>query len=215
MKPSTTRTQEAVISLRVSDLTKSFGRRRVFDGISLNLETGGSLVVTGRNGSGKSTLLRTLAGLSRADRGLVEIAVDGRALPPEQHRRLIGLVAPDLVLYEELTAGENLDFFAKLRGLPTGARSAELLEYVGLSGREKDAVSSYSSGMKQRLKYAFALLHRPPVLLLDEPSANLDEAGIEIVERVVAEQKARGILVVATNEAEEIRYGDSVLRLGD
>ncbi len=204
-----------MISLRVSDLSKSFGRRRIFAGVNLDLGPGDSLAITGRNGSGKTTLLRVLAGLARADRGSVEFLRDGRPVPAEEHRHLVGLVAPDLVLYEELTALENLEFFAKLRGLPRSSRASKLLERVGLGGRGDDPVGSFSSGMKQRLKYAYALLHRPPVLFLDEPSANLDEAGIEMVRQVIAEQKKDGILILATNEAEEISYGDQVLRLGE
>jgi heme exporter protein A len=89
-----------------------------------------------------------------------------------------------------------------------------MLERVGLAGRGGDPVSEYSSGMRQRLKYAQALLHRPPLLFLDEPTANLDEAGSSIVADIIAEQKMRGVLVLATNEPEEVAFGDEVLHLG-
>lgn len=205
-----------MITLRITNLTKSFGRRKIFTGISLELSPGEALVVTGRNGSGKTTFLRALAGQMRADRGSVEIRRDDQPVPAEQSRHLIGLVAPDLVLYDELTARENLEFFARLRGLaPDSRRPEELLAQVGLEGRGDDLAGSFSSGMKQRLKYAYALLHRPPILLLDEPGANLDEAGDAMVAEVVAEQKKIGILILATNEAEEIPYGDQVLRIGE
>jgi heme exporter protein A len=91
----------------------------------------------------------------------------------------------------------------------------QLLASVGLAGREDDLVSTYSSGMRQRLKYACALLHQPPVLLLDEPSANLDAAGAQMVERILAQQRERGLVVLATNDPREVAWGDRVIRLGE
>lgn len=203
-----------MINLLVTGLSKSFGRRRIFSELNLDMKTGDSLVVLGKNGSGKTTFLRILAGLIRADRGRVEIRREDTPIPPEKYRHLIGLVAPDLMFYEELTARENLEFFARLHGLGTYAfRLEELLDQVGLMGRGDDLVGSFSSGMKQRLKYASALLHQPDILLLDEPGTNLDSSGNEMVRQVVEEQKKHGILIIATNEAEEIAYGGQTLRL--
>ncbi len=88
-----------------------------------------------------------------------------------------------------------------------------LFERVGLKGRGRDYVRNYSSGMRQRLKYAFALLHRPPILLLDEPTTNLDVQGVQIVEEIVASQKRRGMVVIATNEPREVAWGDVIVRL--
>ena len=128
---------------------------------------------------------------------------------------MVGVVGPDLALYHELTALENLAFFAQLRGLSGDAGQLNgLLARVGLGGRGNDLVGSYSSGMRQRLKYAQAIMHRPRLLFLDEPTANLDEAGSDIVAGIIAEQRCRGLLVLATNEPEEVRFGDEVLRLG-
>ncbi|MBI3946366.1 MAG: ABC transporter ATP-binding protein [Armatimonadetes bacterium] len=203
------------VSLAVRDLAKGYGARGLFRGVGFELAPGQSLAVTGPNGSGKSTLLRILCGLARPTRGVVEYRIAGRPATARERRSLIGLVAPDLVLYDELTAVENLRFFARVRGLRRAEGAlAHLLAEVGLGGRGDDLVGTYSSGMRQRLKYAFALLHRPPILFLDEPTANLDEAGTLFVRECIARQRATGILVVATNEREELRYGDRVLRLG-
>jgi len=204
------------LSLELKGIAKVYGGRTIFDGISVALEAGRSLAVAGRNGSGKSTLLKIVCGLVRPTRGEIVLTVAGRAIPAAGRYRYIGLVAPDLVLYDELTALENLQFFARVRGLEVS--EGHLRERLGEVGLERRAhhlnVGSFSSGMKQRLKYAFALLHRPGVLLLDEPTSNLDEAGIAMVEQVVALQREQGILIVAANDAEELRYGDSILRLG-
>jgi heme exporter protein A len=156
-----------------------------------------------------------MCGLQRPSAGHIAYLADGRSYRPEQARDLVGWVAPDLQLYRELTALENLEFFARVRGLrPTRAEMEALLEEIGLGGRGNDLLATYSSGMTQRLRYAYALLHHPPILLLDEPTVTLDERGAALFERVVAAQRERGITVIATNDPREIRFGDYVLRLG-
>jgi heme exporter protein A len=201
--------------LQIHDLGKRFGRRVIFDNISAEVGQGETLVVTGPNGSGKSTFLSLIAGLLRPTRGEVRFYSGERFLSPEEHRRSLGLVAPDLVMYPELTARENLDLLGRLRGQRHNTSElASLLARVGLAGRENDLVNEYSSGMRQRLKYAFALLSEPRLLLLDEPTANLDAAGAVIVESIIAEQRERGVLVLATNEAAETRHADYLLALG-
>jgi heme exporter protein A len=203
------------ISLHVHGLAASYGARTVFADLSLELGAGEVLVVSGANGSGKSTFLRLLAGLQQPTAGAASYEYAGRAWQPRDAGPLIGWVAPDLALYRELTARENLRFFAAVRRLRI-AESAidELLEQVGLGGRGDDRVSAYSSGMAQRLRYAYALIHRPPVLLLDEPTVTLDTRGAEVVDRVIERQRRGGIVVVATNDPRELRYADLLLQLG-
>jgi heme exporter protein A len=201
--------------LELIDLAADYGARRVFAGVGLELRAGETLVVAGHNGSGKSTLLRLLCGLQRPTAGRIVLHVGGVRYRPDQARALVGWVAPDLQLYRELTALENLAFFARVRGLRrTPAELEALLERVGLAGRGGDLLAAYSSGMAQRLRYAYALLHDPPILLLDEPTATLDERGAAVFEQVVARQRERGITVIATNDPRELRFGDYVLRLG-
>ena len=202
------------LRLELDNLSLSYGARRVLAGISLTLRGGETLVVSGPNGSGKSSLLRVLCGLQRPTGGSVEYRVGAAGYRPAEAPWLVGWVAPDLQLYRELTALENLQFFAQVRGLRrTRAELERLLEEVGLGGRGEDLLAAYSSGMAQRLRYAYALLHDPPVLLLDEPTVTLDERGMALVEDVVARQRERGITVIATNDPRELRFGDYVLRL--
>jgi len=203
-----------MISLEVKNLAKSFGFRIVFEGVNFSLKEEESLVITGKNGSGKSTLLKILAGLLRPSKGEININLNGQNKKKTERRKLLGFVAPDLSLYDELTALENLEFLSKVQGLEW--RKKELiknLEKIGLKGRGEDLVSSYSSGMKQRLKYLFALLNEPKILLLDEPGSNLDEPGLFLLDDIIVEQKKRGILVLATNDRREIKYGDKILNL--
>lgn len=203
-----------MISLEVKNLAKSFGFRIVFEGVNFLLRDQDSLVITGKNGSGKSTLLKILAGLLRPSKGDVSINLDSQTVKREERRKLLGFVAPDLSLYDELTALENLEFLVSVQGLKFNKQELnEKLEKIGLKGRGEDSVSSYSSGMKQRLKYVFALLNEPQILLLDEPGSNLDEAGLFLLDSIIAEQKKRGILVLTTNDRREIKYGDKILNL--
>jgi heme exporter protein A len=202
------------LTLHIDELTLDYGVRRVLAGLSLQLAAGETLVVTGANGSGKSSLLRVLCGLQRPTHGTVRYVVDGVVTMPDQARALVGWLSPDLQLYRELSALENLRFFAQVRGLAlSDAALEQRLGEVGLSGRGHDLLAAYSSGMAQRLRYAFALLHRPAVLLLDEPTVTFDERGVAIFQEVAARQRERGLLVIATNDPREEQLGDYVLRL--
>jgi heme exporter protein A len=178
------------------DLARRFGPLRVFAGVSGSVSSGEILLVSGANGSGKSTLLRCLAGLLRPDRGSIEARVGDDELDLAGRRSRVGYVAPDLSFYDELTGAENLDFFARLRGIAEG-RGHELAERLGLPAERP--YHAMSSGMRQRLRWAFALLHEPRILLLDEPFANLDEAGERAARALLRERLDAGALaVVAT-----------------
>jgi heme exporter protein A len=201
------------VSLEIESLGAEYGARPVLRNISLRVVPGEVLVVSGPNGSGKSTFLRLLCGLQRPSHGTIAYLNGDQRLLPNEARHLLGWVAPDLALYRELTAYENLRFFADLRGLAlSSAQLAERLAEVGLAGRGDDRVATYSSGMVQRLRYAYALLHRPPVLLLDEPTVTLDERGAALVEQIVRNQRQHGLVVLATNDPRELRFADLVLK---
>lgn len=179
-----------------------FGRRRLFEDLTVEVEAGAPLAVLGANGSGKSTLLRIFAGLLAPTGGSARLEVEGQAVPPEDVPRTVGVVAPALQLYEPLTARENLQFLARARRLPDAdARVGAVLDRVGLGPRADDPVAAFSTGMRQRLRIATALLHRPPVLLLDEPGATLDAAGRSLTESVIGDPRA--VVVVATNDPAE------------
>lgn len=193
-------------SVAARDIRKDFNRRVIFERISFELSSHESLSITGRNGSGKSTLVKILSGLLTPTTGSVSMTVEDSVLKSERRRAYIGFVAPYLQLYDEFTGSENLLLAIRIRGSRAQTVEAEgLLKRVGLLNCRDDRVGTYSSGMKQRLKYAFALLHKPALLVLDEPMSNLDEAGIQAVRELIEEQKQIGIVVVATNDAEEAK----------
>ncbi|AEN73393.1 heme exporter protein CcmA [Rhodothermus marinus SG0.5JP17-172] len=191
--------------LEVIALGKRFGYRRLFAGLSFTLAAGETLAVTGPNGSGKSTLLRMLAGVLRPSEGAVRLQVDGRQVEPADRPFYVGLAAPYLQLYDGFTARENLTFIARARGLYDERRLVESwLERVQLRAFADEPVAIFSSGMRQRLRLAAALLADPPLWLLDEPRSNLDEAGRRLVEALLEEACAKGrLVVVATNDADE------------
>jgi heme exporter protein A len=201
-------------TLRSHELGHRYGRNRLFVDVSFELTQPGSVVIAGPNGSGKSTFLKILMGFVRPTRGEVRLLSDGKALSAPAVRARLGLVSPDLQLYGELTTLENLVFFARLRGLdPKPQLWHERLVPIGLADFGHNRVGTLSSGQRQRLKYLVATMHDPALLLLDEPTANLDDAGRELVAAIVERQRTRGLLVVATNEKEEYAFGDRLVRL--
>lgn len=205
----------ATVIVSFEGVGKRFGARTVLAGVSGALRPGRVLVVTGPNGSGKSTLLNILSGLIRPSKGSVryldgEVELSRRGWPSR-----LGVVAPDMAVYEELSALENLRLFTRLRGRKVNdAKLEDLLERVGLARREhRRLVGTFSSGMKQRVKLAQAVVHHPAVLLLDEPSSNLDEAGRAAVGAIVTEFREHAAVAVATNDSREATWGDEEIRL--
>ncbi|MDD4051636.1 MAG: heme ABC exporter ATP-binding protein CcmA [candidate division Zixibacteria bacterium] len=202
--------------VEVNKLSKRFGTRRVLEDVSFSLSVGDSLAVVGKNGSGKTTLLKILAGLAAPTRGTVTFSNEKQKLDRAEVRQCLSYVGPELTLYDFLTAAENLTFFAAMRGTSVDTAWVEtMLAALQLGGRGGDFYGAYSSGMKQRLKYAVALLNDPVYLLLDEPTANLDDEGKKIVAEIIARQKKNGIVIVATNEAGEYGFADKLIRLGN
>jgi len=204
-----------VFTLKAVNIGKKFGERIVFSAINLNLNTGDSVAVTGPNGSGKTTLLKVLVKLLRPSSGEVQFQDDDRVLDDDSVRARISFVAPYLNLYDQLTGEENLKFFAAVRGGNiTGKEVESLLAEVGLARRGLDLVSTYSTGMKQRLKYAVALSGHPQLLFLDEPMSGLDDSGQAVVASIINKLRAECIIILATNEKEEYAFGQKQCRLG-
>ncbi|MES1245706.1 MAG: heme ABC exporter ATP-binding protein CcmA [Acidobacteriota bacterium] len=182
--------------LSFENLRRRFGRLSVLEGVSGEVGPGELLLVTGPNGSGKSTLLRCLAGLLAPDRGTIQYREDDRVLETDERRRRVGYVAPDLALYSELTAAENLEFFARLRR--TGPEwGLEVLRRLELPTDRM--AGALSSGMRQRLRWGWAMLHRPRLLLLDEPFQNLDAPGEAATRGLLYEHLDQGGLAVVAN----------------
>ncbi len=174
-------------ALELDGLTRRYGEREALAGVSLSLQPGQTLLVLGPNGAGKTTLLRILSTLLRPHAGSARVL--GSSLPDAAWavRGRVGLLGHEPLLYRELSARENLCFHARLHGVGE-ERVDELLAAVGIAGRTREPLRTLSRGMTQRVAIARAVLHDPELLLLDEPRANLDPAGAELVEPLIGRQ---------------------------
>jgi len=192
--------------LRLRNLTKTFGPIVAVDDLSLEIHAGEIFGLLGPNGAGKTTTVNLAVGLLRPDRGSVELEGLGSPTLPSVRSR-IGVAPQAIAVYEELTGEENLSFFGRMQGL-TGRRLSErvgwALGFVELSDRRRDRVRTYSGGMKRRLNLAVALLHDPPLLLLDEPTVGVDpQSRNAIFERIREMQQAGRTIVYTTHYMEE------------
>src|ERR1044071_2997839 len=163
--------------LQVNGLCKAFGDVRAVADVSFRVGAGEIYGLLGPNGAGKTSTLSMISGLIRPAAG--RVAVDGADFwsDPARAQKVMGVVPQELALYEELTGRENLEFWGRLAGLSSSearTRATELLEALSLTDRAKDAVKTYSGGMKRRINLGCALLHRPKLLLLDEPTVGID-----------------------------------------
>lgn len=190
----------------LENLVKYFGRRLVFNDLNFSFEAGTIYGISGPNGSGKSTLVKILSNIISPTRGKVIHESGGKIIEPENLHNYIGFVSPYLFLYDEFTAEENLVHFANIRGIKFDReRSGFLLSKLNLYERRGDLVRGYSSGMKQRLKFIFALLHNPKLIILDEPTSNLDNDGKEKVYELIKEEAKSNIVIIASNEDSDLQ----------
>jgi ABC-type multidrug transport system ATPase subunit len=187
--------------VELSELSRRFGRRRAVWKITLAAQARDILGLLGPNGAGKSTLIGMLATLVAPSSGSIRFGASDGSRSSSAIRARIGLLAHELHLYPELTARQNLMFFARLYGLDAAQVVPGALEAAGLTDRADDDVSSFSRGMRQRLALERALLHTPRLLLLDEPFTGLDDRAVTLVSKRLRELAANGaIVIVATHD---------------
>ncbi|NOY99133.1 MAG: heme ABC exporter ATP-binding protein CcmA [Chloroflexi bacterium] len=205
--------------IEVRKLVKRFGLKTVLRGMDFHVEPGEFVALIGPNGAGKTTFLRILASLARPSMGEVQIA--GFQLPAQAAavRRRLGVVSHQPLLYADLTAEENLTFYARMYGLHNiEKRIAAVLEMIGLTNRRRDLVRTYSRGMQQRLAIGRAVLHDPEVMLFDEPYTGLDQDASAMLDDVLRTVAARGRTVVMTSHdlarAEDLATRFDVLSRG-
>jgi ABC-2 type transport system ATP-binding protein len=195
-----------VLMLRFTRLRKTFGDLVAVDDLTLEIEAGEVFGLLGPNGAGKTTTVNMAVGLLTPDSGSID--VDGTGSPTDPATRAkIGVAPQALSLYEELSGEENLSFFGKLQGLSGGKLAERVrwsLDFVGLWGRRSDRVATYSGGMKRRLKLAVAVVHDPPLLLLDEPTVGVDpQSRNAIFDNIVALQEKARTIIYTTHYMEE------------
>ena len=197
--PNARESRPTAPAIDVRGLRKSYGRVGVLRGLDLQVPWGETLAILGPNGSGKTTLIKTLATLTRPDGGSVRVA--GYDVP--RHGKLarasIGVVTHDSMLYEQLTGMENLKLFARMFDLnDVEHRAASVADRLGMASRLSQRAGTMSHGMRKRLSIARALLHDPPILLMDEPESGLDQEALAILERIISESASSNRTVILT-----------------
>jgi heme exporter protein A len=208
--------QVAAEAVRVIGLSKAIDERPILRDITFGIPTGQSIALLGANGAGKSTLLKILATLIPASAGEIQLFGELLSRANPRLRARIGLIGHQSMLYRDLSARENLEFFGKLYGVDrVGERAASLLELVGLADRADDFIKTFSRGMTQRVAIARALMHRPQLILADEPFAGLDVPSVKSVASLlrVLHEGGRTIVLVDHDIARSLQLTDRVLVL--
>jgi heme exporter protein A len=186
--------------IKIHKLVKRFGSKTVLRGLDLEVQPGEFVALLGPNGAGKTTFLRILASLSRPTLGAVQVA--GYSLPAQAAavRSRLGVVTHQPLLYGDLTAEENLQFYGRMYGvIRLNIRLEEVLDLVGLAGRRHDLVRTFSRGMQQRLAIGRAILHDPEVMLFDEPHTGLDQDACDMLDKLLKDVAGRGRTVIMTS----------------
>lgn len=202
--------------LEAKSISKAFVYdKSIFRGIDIEVENSDIIAITGPNGSGKSTLLKILAGLMMQSSGEVKFHLDGNLLDINKLRFHIAFIAPYVNLYDEFTPNEHLGIVSKFRGFnPEKAKIDELFNRFNLSKRRNDLIRTFSSGMKQRMKYIIALSQSFQLLFLDEPMTNLDSEGMTAVLNTIFEHQSNGgAVIIATNDERESALAKRVVSL--
>jgi heme exporter protein A len=201
-----------VAAIELERLERRYGERVALGDVSVRVEEGQTLAVLGGNGAGKTTLLRVLAGLLRPHGGSARVL--GAALPDERWRlpAQVGYLGHDPLLYRELSGRENLRYHADLHNL-TPSRVDEVLAAVGIEDRADEPVRDLSKGLVQRLAVARAVLHDPPLVLLDEPRANLDPAAVQLLEPLIGRSSGRTRVLVSHDVEGTLDESDVALGL--
>jgi len=203
--------------VKVEGLTKTFGNQRALRGIDLEVGQGEFVVIFGPNGAGKSTLLRILAGIMNPSSGSVHISGLSFQDNAEEVRRRIGVVSHQTFLYGNLTAYENLAFYSRMYDVPRlEERIAEVATIVGMTSRLHDRVSTFSRGMQQRISIARSLLHKPAIMLLDEPETGLDQQAIAMLWealRPADDGEKRSVILISHSLERGLELGERLLIL--
>lgn len=198
--------------IKIEKLSKSFGEQKVLDKIDFNLESGEIVGLIGPSGSGKSTLIKTMLGMEKADEG--EALILNYKMPKREILSNIGYMAQSDALYEMLTGYENLEFFGKMKGVPSDKLKKEIeyvAEIVDLTDDLKKLVSKYSGGMKRRLSLAIALIGSPELLILDEPTVGIDPSLRKNIWKELFKQRDNGVgILVTTHVMDEAELTDKV-----
>jgi len=202
------------VGVRLCNVGKRYNREWIFRHCNYQFQPAKSYAITGSNGSGKSTLLQVISGSLTHNEGTVEITNGEQGIVnTEQFYKQISIAAPYLELIEEMTATEMLQFHSGFKELSSPIST--ILQTVSLENAAHKQIRYYSSGMKQRLKLAQAFFSNTPVLLLDEPTTNLDADGVALYHQLIKNHTANKLVIVSSNDKEEYEFCEEVIKVAD
>lgn len=211
----TTREPQRAAAVRAEGLVKAFGDRKALGGVSFELPAGSFLSIFGPNGAGKTTLLRILSTLSRPSAGKLSVLGIDALENPGDLRARIGLISHKPMVYGDLSASENLEFFARLYGTPDKGRIRELLQLVELDHRRNDAARTFSRGMTQRLSIARALVKKPEVYIFDDSFSALDFKTDAALRRALAPQTKDATVLIVAQRISSIMHAEQIVVMDD
>lgn len=200
------------MQLKLTNTGKRYNREWIFRHFDYEFLAGKKYAITGSNGSGKSTLLQVIAGSLSHNEGTVQLTVEDKLVTEEKCFQYISLAAPYLELIEEMTANEFLTFHHQFKSL-IGSKE-EILSTISLEKAANKQIRYYSSGMKQRLKLAQAFFSDTPILLLDEPTTNLDADGIALYKQLIASHTQSKLVIISSNDLQEYNFCEEVVSIG-
>ena len=200
------------MEISLSNTGKRYNREWIFRHLDYHFRPSGKYAITGSNGSGKSTLLQVMAGALSHNEGLVQMSIAGHIIPEENCHQYISLAAPYLELIEEMTATEFLLFHSRFK--PLTHSIVEILSIINLEKAANKQIRYYSSGMKQRLKLAQAFFGNSPVLLLDEPTTNLDADGIALYHQLIRSYAGTKLVIISSNDPHEYEFCEAAIEIG-
>lgn len=199
----------------LEDIGRRFNQEWIFKNINYTFESGQSYAILGANGSGKSTLLQILAGSLSTSAGKITYQDGDSALDSEQIYNQLSLAAPYLELIEDFTLNEMIQFHFQFKKFLPGTDAEKLIEILGLQTSANKAIRYFSSGMKQRTKLALAVFSDTPILFLDEPTANLDQQGVEWYQDLIKKHTAKRLLIICSNQEQEYSFCQNQLLLSN
>ncbi len=204
-----------MFTVQVKNASKRFHHEWIFKNLDLELSSGDTLAITGGNGSGKSTLLKCLSGAIPLTAGTIQYQAGPIQIAEEQWFRSLALATPYMELPEEFTLGEVINFHFQFKKPLHDLTSSEILEILGLEKHRSKAISQFSSGMKQRVKLALAIFSEVPLLLLDEPTTNLDSQGLTWYLKLIQNYRPGRILVICSNDPREYDFCQKKIAMED
>jgi ABC-type multidrug transport system ATPase subunit len=199
----------------LEQIGRRFNREWIFRNVNYVFETGTSYAILGPNGSGKSTLLQVISGNLTSSEGVISYSKEDRTIEVEDAFHELSLAAPYLELIEELSLSEHIDFHFQFKKYRNGYNKEELISLLGLNSSEHKAIKNFSSGMKQRVKLALAFCSDTSILLLDEPTSNLDQQGVEWYLSLVQQFSANRLVIVCSNQEQEYAFCNYQIRVTD